>query len=210
MPRLSPHPGCDILLFLSDRVGIYRGGAELRVPHPFLDHVERHPVHRGVNPEPVTQALRATVRRIRYPGLDHDPLDDLPDSDPAQVPNRGDSPLPGLLGLPDRMSDVESIEELGRYRDGPEHDLLLTRSVLAFLEAADRDGSTEEVDPGRGDLQGLRGAAPGPVQDLTQGPVPGGLAAGRGEEGRALFRVEIEASAGGVVEAHFGHSKQFT
>jgi len=43
------------------------------------------------------------------------------------------------------------------------------------------------------------------VERLAQGPVSGGLAPGSGEEGRALFGVQIEPVSGGVMEAHFGH-----
>ena len=89
--------------------------------------------------------------------------------------------------------------------DGPEHDLLLTRGVLAFFQGPDRNGPAGEVDPGRRDLQELGRAAPGPVQGLAEGPVPGGLAPGRGEEGGTLFGVEIEPVSGGVMEAHSTH-----
>ena len=142
-----------------------------------------------MNAEPMTQALRRPVRRIWDPGLDHDAFDDLPDPDPAEVPDRSCRFPAGFLRLPDPVGGGQSIEELGRDRNVPEHDLLLSRGVLTLLQRSDRDGSTGEVDPGRGDLQGLRGAAPGPVQDLTQGPVPGGLASCRGEEGGALLGV---------------------
>ncbi len=67
-----------------------------------------------------------------------------------------------------------------------------------------------EVDPGRRDLHQLGGPAPGPVQRLAQGPVAGGLPAGRGEEVGPLLGVEVEASADRVVEAHFGHGQHST
>lgn len=47
------------------------------MPHPLLEHVQRDAVHGGVDPEAIAQSLRTAVRRIRDPGLDHDPLDDL-------------------------------------------------------------------------------------------------------------------------------------
>lgn len=48
------------------------------------------------------------------------------------------------------------------------------------------------------------------MECLAQGPVPGGLTPGGGEEGRALFGVEVEPVSGGVMKAHFGHSEQNT
>lgn len=85
---LPPHPGRDVLLFLADRVGVDRRGRELRMPHPLLEHVERNAVDRGVDPEAVAQALGRALRRVRYPSLDHDALDDLPDADAAERPDR--------------------------------------------------------------------------------------------------------------------------
>ena len=157
-----------------------------------VHHVKRYAVHRGVNPEPVAQPLRAAVRRVRDPGLDHDALDDLPDPHPAQVPDRRSRLFAGLLRLPDAMGGGQSIEKLRRDRDGPEHDLGAAGGVLAFLETADGDGATGKVDPRRGDLQELGRAAPGPVQGFAEGPVAGGLTPGRRKEGPALLSVEIE------------------
>ena len=79
-----------------------------------------------------------------------------------------------------------------------------------ILQGSDRDGAAGEVDARRGDLQELGRAAPGPVQGLADGPVPGGLAPGRGEEGRALLSVQIKPVSGGVMQAHFGHNEQNT
>ena len=46
MHPLPPHPGGDRLLFLAHGIGVDRGGRELGVPHPLLDHVERDEPHR--------------------------------------------------------------------------------------------------------------------------------------------------------------------
>jgi len=87
MHALPPHPGSDILFFLAHGIGVDRRGAELGVPHPLLQHVQRDAIHCGVDPEAVAQTLGTTVRCIRYRSLDHDPFDDLPDTHAAQRPN---------------------------------------------------------------------------------------------------------------------------
>ena len=141
-----------MLFFLPDRVGVDRGGAELCVAEPALEHVQGNALNGRVDAEAMPEPLGRAVRRVGNAGLDHHALHDLPDPDPAQVPDGGGRPLAGFLGLPDAVGDVQSIEELSGDRDGPEHDLLLTRGVFAFLEGADGDGAAGEVDPRRRDL----------------------------------------------------------
>lgn len=121
--------------FLADRVGVDNGGAELRVTHPFLNHVERNSVHRRVDPEPVPEALWAAVRRIREARLYHDAFHDLPDPDSGEVPDGGGRLPAGLLRLTDPVGGGQSIEELGRDWDGPEHDLRAAGGVPALLAA---------------------------------------------------------------------------
>ena len=140
MGPLPPHPSCDILLFFSDGIRIDRCGGELGMPHPFLDHVQGHPVHGRVDPEAVAQALGTTVRRVRDAGLDHDALHDLPDPNSAEVPDRHGGLPARLLRFPDPMGSIQSVEELRRDWNGPEYHLLLTRGVQALLG----------VDSGRG------------------------------------------------------------
>ena len=194
-----------MLLFLPDRVGVDRGGAQLRMTEPALEHMERDALYCGMHAEPMTQALRAAVRRIRNSGLDHHALDDLPDADAAEVPDRGGGLLSGLLGLPDPVGGGQSIEEFSRDRHGPEDDLLLAGGVFTLLQGPDRDGPAGEVNSGRRDLQELGRPAPGPMERLTQGPVPRGLTPGRGEERAAFLSVQIKPVSGGVMEAHFAH-----
>ena len=50
---LPPHSGGDILFFLANRIRVDCGGRELRMAHPFLDHMERYAIHRGIDPEPL-------------------------------------------------------------------------------------------------------------------------------------------------------------
>lgn len=50
---LPPHSGGDVLLFLANRVCIDRSCRELRVPHLFMQHMQRNAVHGRVDPEPV-------------------------------------------------------------------------------------------------------------------------------------------------------------
>lgn len=115
-----------MLFFFPDRVGVDCGGAELRMSKPALEHMEGDALDGGVDAEPVTQTFRRAMRGIWDPGFDHDAFDDLPDPDPAEVPDRDPGLLARLLGLSDPMGGGQSIEELGRDRDGAEHDLLLT------------------------------------------------------------------------------------
>lgn len=96
-------------------------------------------------------------------GLDHDALDDLPDPDPAQVPDRHGRLSARILRLPDSMGGGQSIEELGRDRHGPEHDLLLPCGVLAFLQGPEAIARSYEM------------TAPDYIQALTIQRVPHGL-----------------------------------
>ena len=192
-----------------DRIRIDRGGGELGVCHPFLDHVQGHPILGRVDPKSLAQTLGATKRRIRDARLDHDPFHDLPDPDPAGIPDQHGRLPAGPLRLSDPVGGGQSIEKLGRNRDGSEHNFLLTREVAALLQRPDRNGAAGQVDPGWGDLEKLGRAAPRPLQGFKRGPIPGGLAPGCCEEGSALFN-EIKSVPLGVMEAHFGHGKQNT
>lgn len=115
-----------MLFFLPDRVRVDCSGTELCMTEPALEHVEGDALDGGMDAEPVTQTFRRAMRGIWDPGFDHDAFDDLPDPDPAEVPDRDPGLLARLLGLSDPMGGGESIEELGRDRNGAEHDLLLT------------------------------------------------------------------------------------
>jgi hypothetical protein len=106
------------------------------------------------------------------------------------------------------MRGVQGVEEVGRDRNRPVDDFLLSRCVPTFFQGAECDCATRQINPGRCDFPELGWAAPGPVQGLTQGPVPGGLAPGHGKEGRALLGVQIEPVSGRVMEAHLGPSQQ--
>ena len=150
------------------------------------------------------------MRRIWNPCLCHDPFDNLPDADAAQIPDRCCRPSARFLCLPDPVGSSERIKKLGRHWNGSKHNLGAARRILAFLKRPDRNGSTGKVDPRRGDLQKLGWPTPGPVQGLAQSPVSGGLAPGSSKEGRTFLGVEIKPVSGGVMEAHFGHSEQFT
>lgn len=178
------------------------------MPHPFLEHVQRNAVHGGVDPEAVTQAFRAAVRRIRYPGVDHDPLDDLPDPHAAKRPDRCIGLLARLLGLPDTMRGVECVQVVGRDRNAPIDGFRVARGIPALLQAAYGDRAAGQIDPGRGDFQKFGGPTAGIVQRLAEGAISRRLASGDGQKSRALFGVEIKPIPGGVGEAHFAHSQQ--
>ena len=74
-----------MLFFLPDRVGVDRGGTELRMAEPALEHVEGNALDDRIDAEPVPETFRGAVRCVRDPGIDHDAFDDLPDPDAAQV-----------------------------------------------------------------------------------------------------------------------------
>lgn len=174
--------------------------------HPFLEHVERDAVHRRVDAEAVAQTLRASLRGIRYPGLDHDRLDDLPDPHPAERPDRHRRLLAGGLGLADAVRHVQRVQIVRRHRNAPVDHLGAARGILALLQAADRDGAACEVHPGRGDLEQFRGSGPREVQRFAKRAIARGLAPGDSQEGGALLGVEIEPVSGGIIEAHFTHT----
>ena len=208
MHGLPPHPGGDVLLFLAHGIGINRRGAELGMAHPLLEHVQWNAVHRGVDAEPVAQTLWASVRRVRYPGLGHNRLDDLPDPDPAERPDQCTGLLAGRLGLPDAVRGVQRVQEVRRHRHAPVDDLGAAGGILALLKAANGDRASREIHPGRGDLEQLGGSAPGEVERLAERAIPCGLAPRHGQESRALLGIKIEPVPGGVMEAHLAHGEQ--
>ena len=150
---LPPHSGSDVLFFFTYGIGIDRSCAELRVAHPLLQHVQRNAVHRGVYPEPMAQALRAAVWRVRYPGLNHNAFYNLPDADAAEWPDRCRRLLARFLSFPDAMGGVKGVQVVRRHRDGPIDDLRAARRILALLETADGYRPTRQVHAGRGDLE---------------------------------------------------------
>lgn len=77
--------------------------------HPLLQHVERNTVHARIDPKAMAQALRTAVRRIRYPGLYHDALHDLPDPRPSKRPNRCAGLPFRLLRLSDAVGRVQRV-----------------------------------------------------------------------------------------------------
>ena len=103
----------------------------------------------------MAQALWAAVWRIRYPGLNHDPLDNLPDAHTAERPDRCRRLLARFLSFPDAMGGVKGVQVVRRHRDAPVDDLRAARSILSFLQAANGDRPAGQVHPGRGDLQQL-------------------------------------------------------
>ena len=137
--------------------------------------------------------------------LDHHAIDDLPDPNTRERPDRH----LGALGRPLRFSDavrgVQGVEILGGHRDGAVDDLLLAGSILALLEAAERDRATGEIDTGGGDFDQLGRLAPGVMQRLAKRAVACGPALGNSEESRALLSVQVQPVSGIVVEAHFAH-----
>jgi len=175
------------------------------VAEPFGQHVQRDAPHGGVDPEPVAQALGAAVRRVRDARLDHHALDDLPDPHARERPDRSGSLAGRPLGLAQIVCGVQGIEILGRHGDRPVDDLLLAGSILALLEAADRDGTARQIDAGRRDLDQFGRAASGMVQGFAQGAITGGTLARLIEEGRALLGVQIQPVSGIVMEAHSAH-----
>ena len=139
---LPPHSGSDVLLFFTYGIGIDRSCAELRVAHPLLQHVQRNAVHRGVYPEPMAQALRAAVGRVRYPGFGHNAFYNLPDADTAERPDRFRRLVARLLSFPDAMGGIEGVQVVRRHWDGSIDDLRAARCIPALLEAADGDRPT--------------------------------------------------------------------
>ena len=173
--------------------------------HPLRQHVQRDALHGGVDPEPVAQALGAAMRRVGDPCLDHHALDDLPDSDTRQRPDRSLGALRRSLGLADAVRGVQGVEIVGRHGNGPVDDSGPPCPVFPLLEAAERDRAPREIDAGRRNLDQLGGAASGMVQRLAERPVAGGKLAGDIEEGGAFFGVEVQPIAVAVVKAHLGH-----
>lgn len=173
--------------------------------HPLLEHVERDAVYRRVDSEPVAQAFRGPMRRVRYPGLDHNGLDDLPDPHAAERPDWHGSPLARLLGFPDAMRGVQGVQIVRGHWNAPVDDPRGARGVLALLEAADCDRAAGEVYPGWGDLEQLGWPTAGEVQRLAERAIARRLAPGDRQEGGALFSVEVEPVSGIVGEAHLAH-----
>lgn len=141
------------MFFLTYGIGIDRSCTELRVAHPLLQHVQRNAVHRGIYPEPMAQALRAAVGRVRYPGFSHNAFYNLPDADTAERPDRFRRLVARFLSFPDAMGGVEGVQIIRWHRDGPIDDFRVARGFLALFEAADGDRPTGQVHAGRGDLQ---------------------------------------------------------
>ena len=163
-------------------------------------------VHRGIDPEAVAQTFRAAMRRIGNIGLDHHILDDLPDSDTGQIPDRRFCELRHFLRLADAMRRVESIKIVRRHGYGAIDNLLLSSFwVLALLETAKRDGTFGEINSSRGDLDQLGRTTTGIVQRLAEGAVAGRFAFCHCKKCRALLGVQIEAVSGAVIKAHFAH-----
>ena len=173
--------------------------------HPFREHVERDAVHGGVDAEAVAQALGTAVRGVGYTRLDHHALDDLPDPDARERPDRCLGLARRLLGFADAVRGVQGIEIVGRDGNGPVDDPGLSLRVPALLEAADRDRAAGEIDAGRGNLDQFRRAATGMMQRLAQGPVAGRATLGDVEEGRTFLGVQVQPVSGIVMEAHFAH-----
>src|SRR4051812_29298641 len=59
-----PHAGCDALLLLAYGVRVNRGGGELGVSQPLLQHVEGNTPADGLDAEAVPQAFGAGVGTI--------------------------------------------------------------------------------------------------------------------------------------------------
>lgn len=138
------------MLFLSNGIGIDRRGAELGVTHPFLEHVQWDTVHRGIDPEAMTQAFRAAMRGVRNARLDHDRLDDLPDAHPAERPDRRAGLPAGCLGFTDTMRGVERVQDIRRHRNAAPDDAVASGTVLALFQAmqGDRTPPTDPRAPG--------------------------------------------------------------
>ncbi|WP_237280014.1 hypothetical protein [Sulfitobacter sp. M39] len=58
-------------------------------------------------PNPWHKPFGLRLGESGIPGLDHDPLDDLTDPDPAERPDRRVGWLPRFLGLADAVCGVE-------------------------------------------------------------------------------------------------------
>jgi len=200
-----PHTGGDVLLFLTDGIGVDRCRAELGMTHPLRKHVQRDAFHGGINAEPVAQTLGAAVWRVRDIRLDHHALDDLPDADTGERPDRCLGLLGRSLGLADAMGGVQGIEIVWRDGNGPVDDPGPPLGVLALLEAADRDGAAGEIDTGWGNLDQLRGAASGMVQRLAERPVASRPTTGDIKEGGAFLGVQVQPISVTVIKAHFAH-----
>ncbi len=142
MSALPPHSGRNVLFFFPDRVGVDSSGAELRMTKPALQHVQRYALNCRVDPKSMPETLWGAVRCIWDARIDHDPLRDLPDPDTAQIPDGCGRFAPRFLSLPDPMGGVQSIEELGWDRHGPEHGFLMSCGVSPFLQGPDRDCAT--------------------------------------------------------------------
>jgi len=114
--------------------------------------VQRHALHGGIDAEPVAQALGAAMGGVGDIRLDHHALDDLPDPNARERPDRH----LGALGRPLRFSDavrgVQGVEILRWHGNSAVDDLLLAGGVLALLEAAQCDRAAREINAGGRDL----------------------------------------------------------
>lgn len=173
--------------------------------HPLRQHVQRDALHSGINAKPMAQTLRATMRGVGNARLDHHVLDDLPDSDAGERPDRYFSLPRRSLALTDVVCGVEGIEIMGRDGNGPVDDPGASFGVLALFETAERDCSAGKIDTGRRDLDQLGGAAPGMMQRLAESTVAGGPTAGDGQKSRAFLSVQVQPVTVIVMEAHLAH-----
>jgi len=137
--------------------------------------------------------------------LDHHALDDLPNPNTREGPDRHLGALGRPLSFSNAVRGVHGVEILGRHGNSPINNLLLAESIPALLETAERDRAPRKIDTGRCDFDQLGRTAAGMVQRLAKCTVAGGPALGDGKESRALFGVQVEPVSGIVMEAHFAH-----
>lgn len=153
------------MLFLANCGRVNCSGAQLSVTQPLLHHVERDACGDSCHPESVPKSFGAGLRTAGDAGGVHNGFHLAPGCGPANIPKADLSSIaPTLLGLPDIVHQIESIEQSPRNRHGAIH------ALTALLECFEDDQSAGEVHAVGRQRERLRNAAAGKRQHAAEGP----------------------------------------
>ena len=161
---LTPHPGCDALLFLPYGVCINSRSGQLSVTKPFLNHVECDALTDSRHSEPVPQTFRRCMRSIG----DASRFDERSHLAPCRHTTPGPETLiesgsTFLLDLTDAVDHIQGIEQLWRDRHLP------VNASLTLFQALDDDDLGGQVDAFGRQRQCFRYSASGIAQDAAKG-----------------------------------------